>query len=54
MPHNRLKLVVPENSATAATDGTTESLVVVGTPDPDVRRLRLVDSEEAPFPDDAA
>jgi hypothetical protein len=53
MPHNRLKLVVPENGP-AATDGATEPLVVTGTPDPELRRLRLVESEEPPFPDDAA
>jgi hypothetical protein len=53
MPHNRLKLVVNENSA-APTVGTAEPLVVAATPDPEPQRLRLVDPGEPPFPDDAA
>jgi hypothetical protein len=53
MPHNRLKLVAPDNGAAAA-DGSTEPAVATATRDPGLRRLRLVESEEAPFPDDAA
>ena len=54
MRHDRLKLVVPEDSAKAATDGTTELLAVPATPDPAMRRLRVVDADEGPLPDDAA
>ena len=54
MRHNRLKLVVPENSATTATDGTEELPAVPARPDFGIRRLRLVDADEGAPPDDAA
>ena len=54
MRHVRLKLVVPEDSAHAATDGSTEFLAVPATPDSFVRRLRVVLADEGPLPDDAA
>jgi hypothetical protein len=54
MRHNRLKLVVPEDNATTATDGTRESLAVPATTDSVIRRLRLEDADGGPPPDDAA
>ncbi len=54
MQHDRLKLVDPEDSADAATDGTTELFAVPAAPESSVRRLRVVDADEGPFPDDAA
>ena len=56
MRHDRLKLVVPEDSANAATDGSTELFAVPATPGSwiSVRRLRVVDADEGPLPDDAA
>jgi hypothetical protein len=54
MRHNRLKLVVPEDSTKAATDGSTESRAVPATPDSSVLRLRVVDADGGPLPDDAA
>jgi hypothetical protein len=53
MRHDRLKLVVPENSA-AMTDGASEVAVVSAMPGSDLRRLRLVETDDRPFPDDAA
>lgn len=53
MRHNRLKLVIPENSATT-TDGTTELFAVPAMPDSVIRRLQLVDAGEGSPPDDAA
>ncbi len=53
MRDDRLKLVVCEDGAKAATDGTTE-FAVPATPESSVRRLRLVDADEGPLPDDAA
>ena len=53
MRHNRLKLVVPENSATT-TDDTTELPAVAAMPDSGIRRLRLVVADEGAPPDDAA
>ena len=38
----------------AATDGSTELLAVPATPDSGARRLRVVDADEGPLPDDAA
>ncbi len=54
MRHNRLKLVVPEDNANAVTDGKTDRLEIPATPDPGMRRLRVVDADEGPLPDDAA
>ena len=54
MQHDRLKLVVPEDSARAATNGSAELSAVPAMPDSSVRRLRVVDADEGPFPDDAA
>ena len=54
MRHNRLKLVVPEDNATTATDDTKEFLAVPATLDSGIRRLRLVDADEGAPPDDAA
>ena len=54
MRHERLKLVVPEDSAKAVTDGKTERLEIPATPDPGMRLLRIVDADEGPLPDDAA
>ncbi len=53
MRHNWLKLVVGEDSA-KATGGSTELSVVPPTPDCSVQRLRGVDADEGPNPDDAA
>jgi hypothetical protein len=52
MRRNRLKLVVPENSATT-TDATTELPAIATMQDSGIRRLRLVDPDEG-APDDAA
>jgi len=54
MRHDRLKLVVPEDRANAGTAGTTDRPEQSATPDPGVRRLRVVDADEGPPPDDAA
>ena len=54
MQHDRLKLVVSEDRAHAATDGSTELYAVPATPDSSVRRLRVVDGDEGPPPDGAA
>jgi|HubBroStandDraft_6_1064221.scaffolds.fasta_scaffold7443449_1 hypothetical protein len=58
MRHDRLKLVVPENSAVdgpiAETDGSPELRAVPATPGSSVRPLRVVDTDEGPHPDDAA
>jgi hypothetical protein len=54
MQHDRLKLVVPDEGANATTDTTTDRLEIPTTPDPGVRRLRVVDADEGPPPDDAA
>jgi len=54
MRHDRLKLIVPEDGAKAATDGTTELFAVPATTETSVRRLRVVDADEGPLPDDAA
>ena len=54
MRRDRLKLIVPEDSAPAATDRSTELLGTPAPPDSAVRRLHVVDADEAPFPDDAA
>jgi hypothetical protein len=54
MQQNRLKLVVSEEPAHAATDGSTELFAVPAAPDSSVRRLRVMDSGEGPPPDDAA
>jgi hypothetical protein len=52
MRQDWLKLVVGEDSA-KATGGSTE-LSVVPPPDSSVQRLRVVDADEGPNPDDAA
>ncbi len=54
MRHDRLKLVVPDESEKAATDVTTDRLDIRATPDPGIRWLRVVDAGEGPLPDDAA
>jgi len=54
MRHDRLQLVVPEDRANAGTDGTTDGLETSATPGPGMRLLRVVDTDEEPFPDDAA
>jgi hypothetical protein len=54
MRHPRLKLVVPEDSANAVTDGTADRFDIPATPDPGMRWLRVVDADEGPLPDDAA
>jgi hypothetical protein len=54
MRQNRLKLVVPECSVKAATEGMTEVRAVPPAPDAGIRRLRLVDPDEGPPSDDAA
>jgi hypothetical protein len=54
MRHDRLKLVVPEDGAPAATDRSTELLGTPAPPDSAVRRLHVVDADEGPLPDDAA
>jgi hypothetical protein len=53
MRRNRLKLVVPENSATT-TDGTTELPATAAMQDSGIRGLRLVVADEGAPPDDAA
>jgi hypothetical protein len=53
MRHNRLKLLVPEDSATT-TDGTTELPAAPATSRPVTLRLHLVDADEGAPPDDAA
>jgi hypothetical protein len=54
MRHNRLKLIVAENSEKTASDSTTDSVVVPARLDFGPRRLHLMDADEGPFPDDAA
>ncbi len=54
MRHDRLKLVVPEDSVRAVTDGSAELVAVPTTPDSSVRQLRVVEVDEGPLPDDAA
>jgi hypothetical protein len=54
MRQDRLKLVVAENGATSATDGTTELPAEAAMPDSCTWRLRLVESGEEAPPDDAA
>jgi len=54
MQHDRLKLVLSEDRTHAATDGSTDLFAVPATPDSSVRRLRVVDVDEGPPPDDAA
>jgi hypothetical protein len=53
MRDSRLQLVVPENSATATTDGPELSAPPVMS-DAIMRRLRTVDAGEGVPPDDAA
>ena len=53
MRHDWLKLVVGEESG-KTTGGSTELSVVPPTPDSSVQRLRVVDADEGPSPDDAA
>jgi hypothetical protein len=53
MRHGQLKLVVPNNVATTATDDTTELPSEPARPDSGMARLRLVDRNDVP-PDDAA
>jgi hypothetical protein len=54
MRYPRLKLVVPEDSAHAAVDGSSESFAVPAMPDSSVQLMRVVDADEGPPPDDAA
>ncbi len=58
MRHDRLKLVVPESSegdgAIAESNRSLELLSAPATPRASVRRLRVVDTDEGPLPDDAA
>jgi hypothetical protein len=54
MRHDRLKLVIPEDSANAVTDGKTELFAVPATPNSPVRLLRVADADEGLPPDDAA
>jgi hypothetical protein len=54
MQHNRLKLVIPEDTAKATTDGTAELVSVTGKRDLGHCPLRLLIADEGPAPDDAA
>ncbi len=54
MEHDRLKLVIPEDSGKSVTDGTTDRFDIPATPEPVMRLLRVLDADEGPLPDDAA
>jgi len=54
MRNNRLQLVACENSEKATTDAPTELSAAPALPDAVMRRLRLVEADDAAPPDDAA
>ncbi len=54
MRRNRLRLVVPENRAAAATDDPADSSAVAERPYSGIRRLPLMESDDGAPPEDAA
>ena len=54
MPHDRLKLVVPEDNANAVTDDKTDRLAMPAIHDAGMRPLHVADTDEGLLPDDAA